>query len=488
MTDPTSSRHAFISYVREDSAKVDELEAALEAAGIDVWRDTKNLLPGDEWKLQIKSAIRSGSLAFIACFSSNSVARETSYQNEELVLAVEEFRLRPPGLQWMFPVRFDEVALPAYDLGAGRDLNSLNRTDLFGDGHSVQLIRLVTAISRITSPATPTSILGPTVNGPDVDRLKVLLRDPTADIQIEDLLAEAADKAVVRLTDTDLFPATRGNFESTMEQAKSFHDLILTYWETMKDLVDLYAVGGLFGSPQSMAAFKQATEMLAATVESSGSTFLTNVRQFPLLLVLYAAAIGGAARSNYWTLHAVGEKAVIRLATGGKVPVAARLNPRRVSDGYETTASVVSVSLEAGTELTEELVGSHFSGRVGKRFTPVSEILFTLLRPAFAKTIRDDDAYGEAFNDAEIILDALTTDFRIRDTNYFDALPGFGRYTWSARFSRQGREAEIAASLSAAGPASELIQAGLFGGDVNRANAAFSKLIDFVNDVRRSQH
>jgi hypothetical protein len=101
-------RHAFISYVREDRDHVDRLQGVLESAGIRVWRDTENLWPGQDWKLEIRRAIAHESLAFIACFSENTERRETSYQNEELILAVEQMRLRRPERPWLLPIRFDD--------------------------------------------------------------------------------------------------------------------------------------------------------------------------------------------------------------------------------------------------------------------------------------------------------------------------------------------------------------------------------------------
>lgn len=87
--------HAFISYVREDSAAVDKLQAAIEAAGIPVWRDTASLWPGEDWRAKIRSAITEDALVFIACFSSHSAARPKSYQNEELLLAIAQLRFTP---------------------------------------------------------------------------------------------------------------------------------------------------------------------------------------------------------------------------------------------------------------------------------------------------------------------------------------------------------------------------------------------------------
>jgi TIR domain len=67
--------HAFISYVREDGPRVDRLQKILVAAGIRVWRDTEDLWPGDDGKLRIRQAITQDDLAFIACFSNNSMSR-----------------------------------------------------------------------------------------------------------------------------------------------------------------------------------------------------------------------------------------------------------------------------------------------------------------------------------------------------------------------------------------------------------------------------
>jgi hypothetical protein len=69
----------------------------LASAGIPVWRDTGNLWPGEDWRQKIREAITVGSFAFIACFSSARTASEVSYQNDELLLAVDQSRLRNPN-------------------------------------------------------------------------------------------------------------------------------------------------------------------------------------------------------------------------------------------------------------------------------------------------------------------------------------------------------------------------------------------------------
>lgn len=119
--------HVFISYVREDRDRVDQLEAALTAEDIPVWRDTNDLWPGQDWRENIRRAITDDALVFIACFSRRSLSKDKSYQNEELLLAVEQLRLRQPSDPWLIPVRFDDCHIPDRDLGAGRTLAAHSR-------------------------------------------------------------------------------------------------------------------------------------------------------------------------------------------------------------------------------------------------------------------------------------------------------------------------------------------------------------------------
>jgi WD40 repeat protein len=153
----TTAGHAFISYVREDSPEVDRLQSVLESAGIRVWRDTVDLGPGQVWQDRIREAITGDALVFIACFSRNSVARGRSYQNEELMLAVEQFRLRPPDAPWLIPVRFDECGIPDRNLGGGLTLSSIQRVDLFGEHYDQSAAKLVEVVKDILGSPYRTS-------------------------------------------------------------------------------------------------------------------------------------------------------------------------------------------------------------------------------------------------------------------------------------------------------------------------------------------
>jgi hypothetical protein len=144
-----SPGHAFISYVREDSGRVDALQKMLEAAGIPVWRDTASLWPGEDWRVKIRDAISRDALVFIACFSHHTAARQRSYQNEELLLAIDQLRRRRPDDPWLIPVRFDDCDIPDFELHADRTLASIHRADLFGPDSDLAARRLVEAVQRL---------------------------------------------------------------------------------------------------------------------------------------------------------------------------------------------------------------------------------------------------------------------------------------------------------------------------------------------------
>lgn len=140
---------AFLSYVREDKHAAEALQRMLVAAEIPVWRDTEQLWPGEDWQARIRHAITDNTLVFIACFSTNSVSRGKTYQNEELAVAIEQSRQRRQADIWFIPVRFDECDIPDLDLGRGRTLASIQRADLFGDSYDENAKRLVATVLRV---------------------------------------------------------------------------------------------------------------------------------------------------------------------------------------------------------------------------------------------------------------------------------------------------------------------------------------------------
>ncbi|MFD6613397.1 TIR domain-containing protein [Micromonospora chalcea] len=143
-TAPPSVR-VFISYVREDVAEVSRLARELRARGIEVWLDRDSLEVGVRWKDAIRQAIRDGDY-FLAVFSPAYAQRRQTYMNEELLVAVEELRLRPRNRRWFLPVTLGADVVPDVPIGPGETLNDLQQVSLVDDWE--------TAIARLAAAMT----------------------------------------------------------------------------------------------------------------------------------------------------------------------------------------------------------------------------------------------------------------------------------------------------------------------------------------------
>jgi TIR domain len=142
---PPMPRHVFISYVREDSAAVDDIASNLRRNGIEVWLDRDQIMPGRRWRDAIRHAIGAGAM-FVACFSANYLKRERSHMNEELTLAIDELRSRPADRVWFVPVVLSDGSVPDRRIGAGETLRDLQWIDFTADWQTA--INLLVSIAR----------------------------------------------------------------------------------------------------------------------------------------------------------------------------------------------------------------------------------------------------------------------------------------------------------------------------------------------------
>jgi hypothetical protein len=305
------AEHVFISYVREDSDAVDGLCAVLEAAQIPYWRDRKDLGPGDAWRAKIKSAIRDGSLVFLACFSDNSRAKEKSHMNEELTLAVDEFRQMPPGRVWLIPVRFDAGDVPDWDLGAGRSLSDLNYSDLFGKDHLAHAARLVTTINRLLGekrpdPATALAAVEQATAADRADLLKRLtkemLLEPSRRIELDDLVSQEVQRVLAVLKDKDRVAGPIGGTgeEQIVRIAEEARDL----WSLVAPFCASLQVAGRWGTPDALAPWAAGIRSFVAAalkVEGGVRAFL-ELRHLPGMVSIMTAALACGSGGNWANL------------------------------------------------------------------------------------------------------------------------------------------------------------------------------------------
>jgi TIR domain len=100
----------FFSYAREDGVEVQRLADRLWQDGYLCWLDTKNLLPGDNWKARIEDAIERSD--YVLAFLSETSVRKVGYVQRELKFALEQQDLRPSGTRYIIPVRINPCDPP----------------------------------------------------------------------------------------------------------------------------------------------------------------------------------------------------------------------------------------------------------------------------------------------------------------------------------------------------------------------------------------
>lgn len=122
----------FISYASGDRAKAQKLHAYLVAQGTDPWLDTENLLPGQDWKMEIAKALDETDLILL-CLSQSSVTRE-GYVQKEMRLALDRALEIPPGEIFLIPCRFEDVEMP-------HSLRDYQWVDLYAESGRKKLLK-----------------------------------------------------------------------------------------------------------------------------------------------------------------------------------------------------------------------------------------------------------------------------------------------------------------------------------------------------------
>lgn len=491
--------HVFISYITEDSDQIDELQGALEAADFIVWRDKDKLWPGDDWQSEIRDAIRSGSFVFLACFSSNLAKREKSYQYEELTLAAEEYRMRPPGASWLMTARLDECEIPEIDLGAGRTLGrSIHRADLFGTQKTAQISRLVVAIQRAmgSTPGIPPASVSAVANNAAlaesdvVERLRFLLRNPQLIMDYDEYLSTLRGPIRQSLSDRDEFPL--GVPQGTNLDAAFAHDWVQRvrrYEDTVAPALVPLKLISMYGTPAHEQEFTQTLAMLAQeSTQETGADLLTSLHQYPALVATFAAALGAMSKANYSMMRAATADVRVTLTGGRRVPFILTSGSQSIVgiDQWRSLGTVLCLEDE-GKSPTDDDANALITKQGGRRHTPISDHLHTVLAPLFQPQFASDADYSDAFDRAEVLLDAIATDARAQSGNYYGPHGGYGRYTWRYKHRGQAPEARMLEEARTQGSGWTPLLGGLFGGDSQRAIEALESVQDLASRIRNSQ-
>lgn len=101
----------FLCHASQDKPAVRELHKRLLAEPwVQPWLDEEELLPGQDWNLEIEKAVEASD-AVIVCVSSVSVAKE-GYVQKELRQVLQIALNKLEGAIFVIPIRLDDCELP----------------------------------------------------------------------------------------------------------------------------------------------------------------------------------------------------------------------------------------------------------------------------------------------------------------------------------------------------------------------------------------
>ncbi len=114
---------AFLCHASTDKPAVRKLYERLVADGVDAWLDKEKLLPGQDWELEIRKAVREADLV-IVCLSKQF--NKAGFRQKEVRLALDTALEKPKGEIYIIPARLEECE--TLD-----DLRQWHWVDLFED-------------------------------------------------------------------------------------------------------------------------------------------------------------------------------------------------------------------------------------------------------------------------------------------------------------------------------------------------------------------
>jgi hypothetical protein len=100
----------FLCHSSGDKKAVRSLYRRLRADDFQPWLDEEDLLPGQDWEIEIPKAVRDSDIV-VVCLSKGSVTK-TGYVQKEIKFALDAADERPEGTVYIIPVLLEECAVP----------------------------------------------------------------------------------------------------------------------------------------------------------------------------------------------------------------------------------------------------------------------------------------------------------------------------------------------------------------------------------------
>jgi pyrimidine deaminase RibD-like protein len=100
----------FLCHSSSDKRFVRALAVKLRESGMAPWLDEEQLLPGQDWEMEIRKAVRASD-AVVVCLSNSSISK-SGYVQKEIEFALDVAGEQPEGSIFLIPARLDDCDVP----------------------------------------------------------------------------------------------------------------------------------------------------------------------------------------------------------------------------------------------------------------------------------------------------------------------------------------------------------------------------------------
>ena len=467
------------SFASEDRAYVDEVFHFLQQRGIRVFYDKNETV--NMWGKNLYdylSDLYKNKAQYCVMFISEHYAKK-QWTNHERKSA--QARAFGESEEYILPARFDNTELPGLESTVLyiplAEMTPLQFADLIAGK-----VEARTAQKR-PSPQSP-SQQSPAQSAPESGEQShdagavpssdlFTLHPPQTSLALfKDYLAEARFR--IRLSD-QMVEETESLFSATLADKFPLATPISTeevinrtqrYEVLIEPLATRLFLGCRWGEkihePLWVEALARISNPLSLVGAGTYMEIWDNFRLYPALLLLYTAGISCLVYGRYDNLAAIMTKPLMSDTMGGSSkPVGARL--------------YASYVMDSGT--AQALSGKQ------RLFTPLNDHLENLLWNMFSAEIRWHPRFASAFIRFEYLL-ALTHG----DLDTTSWVPG-GNFLWKQRRSpRDSIFTQIDEEINSLGQGMPLLQAGLFGGSVERLKEVKSEVDAVLAEMSRRMH
>ncbi len=131
MPEPKRPLKVFLCRAHADRDPVRGLYARLTQDGVDAWLDKAKLLPGQDWELEIRKAVREADVA-VVCLSKQF--NQAGFRQKEVRLALDTAMEKPESEIFIVPARLEECDTP-------ESMRKWHWVDMYEDGGYEMLMR-----------------------------------------------------------------------------------------------------------------------------------------------------------------------------------------------------------------------------------------------------------------------------------------------------------------------------------------------------------